>query len=297
MLLFFLLLTKALDIKQCLLSAFHPQSNGQIKRINQILKHYLRCYTSDSQDNWADLLLLAMFTYNRRHHSSTKMSLFFANFGYNPSIVNPKMPTPHKDATNLLSKLKATQQVLFDNLNKSLLTYKKFANTKRAKGYEIKTDGWVMLNAKNLKFKHSIKKSSPKFVGPFLVVKEINKVAFKLPNNWKVHPVFHRSLLRPSIGDVPFNLSHPLVEPGHTYEVEQILRSCIVRGKTQYLVKWKNYTIKEALGKRKPITKIAKTWSRFSKPKTKLWGVMSLITSMMQVKFFLYFAASLWKED
>ena len=109
--LFFSLLTKALDIKQCLSSAFHPQSDGQTERINQTLEHYLRCYTSDSQDNWADLLPLAMFTYNRRHHSSTKMSPFFANFGYNPSIVNPKMPSPHKDATNLLSKLKVTQQV------------------------------------------------------------------------------------------------------------------------------------------------------------------------------------------
>ena len=96
-----------------------------------------------------------------------------------------------------------------------------------------------MLNAKNLKFKHGIKQLSAKFVGPFLVVKEINKVAFKLklPNNWKVHPVCHCSLLRPFIGDVLSDLSYPLVEPGHEYEVEQILRSCIVRGKTQYLVK------------------------------------------------------------
>ena len=83
-----------------------------------------------------------------------------------------------------------------------------------------------MLNAKNLKFNHGIKKLSPKFVGPFLVVKEINKVAFKLklPNNWKVHPVFHCSLLRPFKGDVPSNLSHPLVKLGHKYEVEKILK-------------------------------------------------------------------------
>ena len=135
-LLFFLSLTKALDIKQCLSSAFHPQSNGQTERINQILEHYLRCYTLDSQDNWFDLLLLAMFTYNRRYHSSTKMSLFVAKFGYHPSVVNYKTPTPHKDATNLL-KLKFTQQVLFDKFNKSVLTYKKFANAKRAKGPRI----------------------------------------------------------------------------------------------------------------------------------------------------------------
>ena len=66
------------------------------------------------------------------------MSPFVANFGYHPSVVNPKTPTPHKDATNLLSKLKVTQQVLFDNLNKSVLMYSKFANAKRAKGLRLR---------------------------------------------------------------------------------------------------------------------------------------------------------------
>ena len=61
--------------------------------------------------------------------------------------MNPKTPTPHKDATNLLLKLKVTQQVLFDNLNKYVLTLKKFADAKRAKGPKVKTDSWVMLNA------------------------------------------------------------------------------------------------------------------------------------------------------
>ena len=49
----------------------------------------------------------------------------------------------HLIRTQLTSflKLKATQQVLFDNLNKSVLTYKKFSNAKRAKGPKVKTDG------------------------------------------------------------------------------------------------------------------------------------------------------------
>ena len=58
--------------------------------------------------NCADLLLLAMFTYNHSYHSSTKMSPFVANFGYNPSVVKTKTPIPHEDATNLLLKLKVT---------------------------------------------------------------------------------------------------------------------------------------------------------------------------------------------
>ena len=80
------------------------------------------------------------------------------------------------------------------------------------------------------------------------MVKEINRVEFKLklPNDWRVHPVFHCYLLHPFKGDVPSNLTHPLVEPGHKYEVKKILKSRIVRGKSQYLVKWKNYAIEEA---------------------------------------------------
>ena len=38
---FFSCLTKSLGIKQCLSSAFHPQSDGQTERVNQILEHYL----------------------------------------------------------------------------------------------------------------------------------------------------------------------------------------------------------------------------------------------------------------
>ena len=69
---------------------------------------------------------------------------------------------------------------MFDNLNRSVTNYKKFADAKRVEGPKIVKSSWIMLNDKNLKFKHRIKKLSPKFVGTFQVVKEINKVAFKL---------------------------------------------------------------------------------------------------------------------
>ena len=63
---FFSSLTKSLGIKQCLSSAFYPQSDGQTERLNQILEHYLRCYTTEEQDDWQNWLPLAMFTYNRK---------------------------------------------------------------------------------------------------------------------------------------------------------------------------------------------------------------------------------------
>ena len=135
-----------------------------------------------------------------------------------------------------------------DNLNKASQTHKRFANLKRIPGPEIKTGGWVMLISKNLMLKVGIRRFSPKFLGPFKVKKVVNAVAFELvlPSTWKVHPVFHRSLLKPFEGKVPKHLSLPQVEPSFEYEVEKILRERMVKGKTQFLVKWKHYPVEES---------------------------------------------------
>ena len=245
---FFSCLTKSLGIKQCLSSAFHPQSDGQTERVNQILEHYLRCYTTDKQDDWYDWLPLAMFTYNRRTQSSTKFSPFFANYGYNPSLFQPSLPVNNLDTSELLSTLRRTQSTLMDNLNKAVQSYKKFADMKRSSGPEVKLNGWVMLNSKNLKLKVGIRKFSPKFLGPFKVKKVVNPVAYELalPRTWKVHPVFHRSLLKPFEGTVPKQLAVPQVEPSIEYAVEKILKERTIKGKTQFLIKWKHYPVEEA---------------------------------------------------
>jgi hypothetical protein len=39
-----------------LLTAYHPQTDGQIKRLNQIMEQYLRYYVNYQQDNWVELL-------------------------------------------------------------------------------------------------------------------------------------------------------------------------------------------------------------------------------------------------
>ena len=39
------------------------------------------------QDNWSELLPIAQFSYNNAMHATTKESPFFANYGYNPTIV------------------------------------------------------------------------------------------------------------------------------------------------------------------------------------------------------------------
>src|SRR6202045_4898439 len=55
---FWSLLCHLLDIKANLLTAYHPETDGQTKCVNQILEQYICLYINYQQDNWALLLPL-----------------------------------------------------------------------------------------------------------------------------------------------------------------------------------------------------------------------------------------------
>jgi len=65
--------------------AYHPQTDGQTERVNQELEQYLRLYCNYRQNNWAEWLSIAEFSYNNRIHSSTGRSPFLVNLGGHPN--------------------------------------------------------------------------------------------------------------------------------------------------------------------------------------------------------------------
>jgi len=64
-------LMKALGMKRQLLTAYHPQTDGQTKRINQEIGTFLRHYVNYQQDNWTNWLAMAEFQYNDKKHTAT----------------------------------------------------------------------------------------------------------------------------------------------------------------------------------------------------------------------------------
>ena len=100
-------------------------------------------------------------------------------------------------------------------------------------------------------------KLSPRFIGPFEILKRIGKVAYELalpPTLAGVHNVFHVSMLRRYIPDPSHVLNYePLkIKDNLTYEEVpiQILdyKDQVLRTKTISLVKvlWKNHTVEKA---------------------------------------------------
>jgi hypothetical protein len=62
-------------------SAYHPQTDGQMERVNQIIEDMLRAYVVTDGLKWDKHLPLAEFSYNNSYQESIKMSPFEALYG------------------------------------------------------------------------------------------------------------------------------------------------------------------------------------------------------------------------
>ena len=98
---------------------------------------------------------------------------------------------------------------------------------------------------RNIKTNRPSKKLDYTKTGPFNIEKQLGPVTFKLelPDNIKIHPVFHAALLEPAYTTEPSRPNpetHPDTEEPE-YEVEEIRARRQRRRKQQYLIKWKGY--------------------------------------------------------
>ena len=98
-------------------------------------------------------------------------------------------------------------------------------------------------------------------IGPFEITECINKVSYrvKLPKKYRIHDVFHISLLEPYRKDPSQKRTKAppppiMINQEEEYVVERIFNSRIYYKKIQYLVKWKGYTTEEATWE--PITNL-----------------------------------------
>jgi transposase InsO family protein len=74
-------LQEALETKLIRSSTYHPQTDGQTERVNQILKDMLRVCVIHYDKNWDKCLALAEFSYNNSYQASLKMAPFEALYG------------------------------------------------------------------------------------------------------------------------------------------------------------------------------------------------------------------------
>ena len=240
-------LCKRLDIKLNKSTAYHPQTNGQVERINRILEDYIRRYCNCENDNWDKLLALAEFAYNNSISASTKYSPFYLNYGIDPkfSLNEIYNSTNNETVEDFVQKMNTILQESKDNLKESIESQEKFYNKNKI-NTEFKVGDQVLLSTRNLNYKNNKgekmnKIFKPKFIGPFKVLEKFSKLAYKieLPRNLKIHTVFHVSILKKFLGNSKNvdDLKDVIEEPTE-YNIEKIIGKRIKDGQVYYLVSY-----------------------------------------------------------
>src|SRR5258705_5762445 len=128
---------------------------------------------------------------------------------------------------------------------------RKYADRKRQDPPPYKVGDLVMLSGRNIKTRRPSRKMDHKNHGPFQIEKIISPLAVRLtlPREWKIHDVFHVSLLKPyraSDQREPPNPTKTLrdaeeIEYSEEYEMDEVMSATRKGRRILYLVKWLGY--------------------------------------------------------
>ena len=247
--------SRRLGMKPRYSTAFHPQTDGQTERTNRVIEEVLRHFIDGEHKNWEELLPLTAFAMNNAKSSSTGETPFYLNTGTHPLTPNTMGISPIEGKIPTLDVIFQDMHMTLNRVKELLKAaqdrQKTYADLKRQPHTFEKGDE-VLLSTKNLHFQKGVKKLHPKFIGPFRIEETIgregNAVRLALPNSYRVHPVFHVSMLRPYRNTGNF---HPLppepevVDGVPFYAAEKILAHRVKRSGTrkvnEYLIKWQGY--------------------------------------------------------
>src|SRR5258705_2471254 len=237
---------KVLQVKHKMSTAYHPQMDGQMERLNQELEVYLQIFCANLPNSWNSMLPIAEFTHNSHTHEELKQSPFHLIYGTEP-IALPKV-IHRTNAPTAECRLIALEIAREEALAAHDLACQKMTQRTMHYSKPFKLGQKVWLESKNLRIPYPSRKLVPKWEGLFLIKQVMGPVTYSLtlPKQWKIHNIFHACLLTPyNENDIhgPNETRPPpdLINGFEEYEVELIRAHKGNGTRRQYLIKWRNY--------------------------------------------------------
>jgi hypothetical protein len=183
--------------------AYHPQTDSQTERTNQILEDMLRACALKDQLGWDKRLLYVEFSYNNSYQASLKMSPFEALYGRNcRTPLHWDQPSKrHVFGPEILLEAKENIRMVRENLKAAQSRQRSYADTRRRE-FSFKVGDYVYLKVSHIRGtkRFGVKgKLAPRYIGPYQIQARRGEVAYQLSlseNLSVVHDVFHVSQLK-----------------------------------------------------------------------------------------------------
>ena len=246
-------------------TAYHPQSDGQSERTNQVVEIALRYFlTAHPTEDWNSVLPFLQGGMNNSRNTSTGLSPNEITVGFrvsNPLGLLSEMPPADYAAMRGIKRDEAEESIAFANATAKARYDKKH----KPLTFEVDDEAYLRLHQGYTVPGITNRKLTQQREGPFRIKRKVGLLAYELdlPPNIQVHPVisvaqlepvpktkdpFARRALSPApiraIDDLSQENAQAIKEldpndPAPYYEIDRLLGKRISRGRLQYLVKWK----------------------------------------------------------
>ncbi|KAL0536561.1 hypothetical protein IC582_025510 [Cucumis melo] len=246
-------------------TAFHPQTDGQTERLNQVLEDMLRACALEFPGSWDSHLHLMEFAYNNSYQATIGMAPFEALYGRccRSPVCWGEVGEQRLMGPELVQSTNEAIQKIRSRMHTAQSRQKSYADVRR-KDLEFEIGDKVFLKVAPMKGVLRFErrgKLSPRFVGPFEILERIGPVAYRLalpPSLSTVHDVFHVSMLRKYVPDPSHVVDYEPLEIDENLSyveqpVEVLAREVrTLRNKEIPLVKvlWRNHRVEEATWER-----------------------------------------------
>ena len=242
-------------MKEGMSTTFHPQTDGQTKRMNQTLEQYFRLYTGENKHKWVELLPTAQMAVNKFYNEDLQQSPHEILYGTTLKTIEIG-PTVNQTTSTFAAKMKNNWETIGNRITKARQKIKKKLDTKR-NPVTIKPGEKTLLFTNNL----TNDKLNTPYIGAFKMVNVKNTtVELSLPNT-RIFPKFHAFLIKKTPPYTPLTTTWNY-STKEEYEIERILQERQGDQKAEFLIKWKNYDMSEATWEPKAHLKNAQTTLR-----------------------------------
>ncbi|WVZ89908.1 LOW QUALITY PROTEIN: hypothetical protein U9M48_036256 [Paspalum notatum var. saurae] len=217
-------------------AAYHPQTSGQVERVNQILEDMLRACALTNSTKWDECLPLVEFAYKTATKGVWKWHLSKL---FMVGDVEHHSTKPGERITfgpNLVAQAEEQVKFIHNNLKRAQSRQKSYSD-KRRRPLAFEADDHVYLWVPPMKGVHRFGlkgKLAPRYVGPFKITERCGAKCLRVPKE-------------------EVDTSQIQIQPDLTYEekpiriLDQKQRSTRRRYINFYKVQWSNHSEKEAI--------------------------------------------------